>query len=308
MFGWSRDEFWFWFGVWTSILALVIAGTVTFTGLVPAPWEPKITKLCADLFAINNVILTAAKLRGYMIARSASVDVAKAAVNVLIGAFVLSLFLSGGAAMAQGRQVQVRPAAAAAATSAPAPIFCDTLNLIPGCKPKPDSTAPAITSDQPCDITILTKLTPANLMATIKKCMSNENGSLADGAEAALKSAKAFTQTGATTPNPDQDAINCLTPATALFRAGMQTPAQPAVPAVPATDTTAAVVAKDAVPAKDPSLILLFEKFSEFELAGGITSCQTWFNRVNNAAFAGAGQAVGSAAVFGTAAAVLAPK
>ena len=63
------DEFWFWFGVWTSILALVIAGTITFTGLVPDEWSPRIVKICADLFAINNVILAAAKTRGYLKSR-----------------------------------------------------------------------------------------------------------------------------------------------------------------------------------------------------------------------------------------------
>ena len=58
------EEFWYWFGVWTSLLALVIAGTVTFTGLVPSAWEPMIVKLACDFFAINNVVLTAAKFRG----------------------------------------------------------------------------------------------------------------------------------------------------------------------------------------------------------------------------------------------------
>jgi hypothetical protein len=66
------DEFWFWFGVWTSALALIIAGTVTFTGLVPTAWEAKIVRIAADFFAINNVILTAAKARGYISARNAA--------------------------------------------------------------------------------------------------------------------------------------------------------------------------------------------------------------------------------------------
>ena len=46
--------------------------SVTFTGLVPPDWQPKIVTGAADLFAINNVILTAAKVRGYLDAKTAA--------------------------------------------------------------------------------------------------------------------------------------------------------------------------------------------------------------------------------------------
>ena len=89
------DEFWFWFGVWTSILALVIAGTITFTGLLPDEWSPKIVKICADLFAINNVILAAAKTRGYLKARDGAslVSDAYTVAKALIAVFVLGTVL-----------------------------------------------------------------------------------------------------------------------------------------------------------------------------------------------------------------------
>ena len=104
----SRDEFWFWFGVWTSPLALVIAGTVTFTGPVPAPPEPKIVKICVDLFAINNAILTAAKLRGYIVDRAARlVPEAATVAKVLIAAFVLSMFLAGGSQRAEAASAKL---------------------------------------------------------------------------------------------------------------------------------------------------------------------------------------------------------
>jgi len=227
-------------------------------------------------------------------------NVVKAAAVILFLIFAISAMVTQPAA-AQGNK-----RSGGTVTSQPA--FCDPLNLIPGCRPNPFSAAPATDSDQPCDITILTKLTPTNLVPTIKKCISNGSASLADGADKALASAKVFTQTGASSPSPDNDAINCLSPAAALFRAGEQTAAVPEVPAVLNPDGTVKTQAVPAVPAKDPSMILLFEKFSEFELAGGITSCQTWFNRVNNAALAGAANAVGSAATVGAAAALVVPK
>jgi hypothetical protein len=116
-----REEFWFWFGVWTSALALVIAGTVSFTDLIPAAWEPKVVKIAADFFAINNLILTAAKARGYLNAKAvaAVADTAKVA-GVLIAAFALSLFLASGSAQA---------ASAAPAAKKTCLIPLDPLNL-----------------------------------------------------------------------------------------------------------------------------------------------------------------------------------
>ncbi len=106
------DEFWFWFGVWTSILALVIAGTITFTGLLPDEWSPRIVKICADLFAINNVILAAAKTRGYLKSRDGAslVSDASTVAKVLIAVFVLGTVLIAPATAAP--LPKARPAAA----------------------------------------------------------------------------------------------------------------------------------------------------------------------------------------------------
>ena len=108
------DEFWFWFGVWTSILALVIAGTITFTGLLPDEWSPRIVKICADLFAINNVILAAAKTRGYLKSRDGAslVSDASAVAKVLLVAFVLGTVCIAPATA--GPLPKPRPATAAA--------------------------------------------------------------------------------------------------------------------------------------------------------------------------------------------------
>src|ERR1700694_488671 len=99
----TRDEFWFWFGVWTSILMLVVAGAINFTGAIPDAWVPVVTKWCAIFAAANNAILTAAKFRGYLSAKAAAiVPDASTVAKILIAAFVLSMFLANGSAQAQG--------------------------------------------------------------------------------------------------------------------------------------------------------------------------------------------------------------
>jgi len=105
---WSRDEFWFWFGVWTSIPMLAGAGTViSFSDWFEPAMATKIAKACLGVAAINNVVLTAAKFRGYMDAKiAASLPDPTAMINVLIAAFLLSAILFAPPALAQG---QVRP-------------------------------------------------------------------------------------------------------------------------------------------------------------------------------------------------------
>lgn len=173
----------------------------------------------------------------------------------------------------------------------------------------------------PCDFNMLLKLTPANLIPTIKECISNQNSTIAADMARALESAQNF-------KNVDQDAVNCLTPGLALVKAGIQvpavpavaaqpaipavpaqaaipeTPTSPAVPAVPAQAAVPAVVGVDAVPAQDPGVFLLFQKYREFTLAGALTSCQTWVNEpVQATAAAGVGAVAGVAG-----AALLVPK
>jgi hypothetical protein len=285
----------FYFGVWTSILLMIAsAGVNFFDGALPAAYIPIIVKWCSILGTINSAILTAAS--GYSsnkfgpMVSAPIAPTAQAVVKVLLVAFALSMFLAGNPAMAQGPR---------AVRQASAPPVCDPLNLIPGCRPNPNSTAPATDSDRPCDITILTKLTPANLVPTIKKCVSNVNSSLVNDTSRALDSAKAFQ------PNPDQDAVNCLAPGLALFKAGVQVPAVPEAPAVLNADGSVKTPAVAAVPAQDPGPILLFQKYREFTLAGGLTSCQNWVNTPVNATLA-AGAGAGATAIAG--AALIAPK
>lgn len=170
----------------------------------------------------------------------------------------------------------------------------------------------------PCmDITVLFKLTPANLLPTMKGCMQDVNNQLVSDTQRALDSAKAFTGSATgTTAAGDQDAINCLSPALALFEAAAILPAVPAIPAqdaVPAVLNTDGSIKTPAVPAVaavagkpevDPGPFLLFQKYREFTIVGGLTSCQAWVNApVNATAAAGA---AGIGAVAG--AALLLPK
>jgi hypothetical protein len=177
---------------------------------------------------------------------------------------------------------------------------------------KPDPAAPL-----PCmDIRVLTKLTPDNLVPTFRGCKIEVIGQLVKDTSAALDSAKAFT--GSATAGSaagavvgDNDAINCLTPALALFKAAMPTQAVAAVTPVPAVlnaDGSVKVPAVQAVPAvaaNDPGPVLLYQKYREFTLAGALTSCQAWFNGPINAT---AAAGLGGAATVAGGAALLLPK
>lgn len=162
-------------------------------------------------------------------------------------------------------------------------------------QPAPDPTVAL-----PCDFKMLTKLTPDNLVPTVKACLSDVNSKLVLDTQRALASAKAYggSNTGTTTTSGagDGDAVNCLTPALAIFQAGVQVPAIPAVVAADGTVTT------PAVPAQDPGPILLYQKYREFTLSGALTACQAWFNGPINATaaagVAGLGTAVGAAALL----------
>jgi len=174
---------------------------------------------------------------------------------------------------------------------------------------KPAKADPA--APLPCmDIRVLTKLTPDNLVPTFRGCKIEVIGQLVKDTSAALESAKAFTGSATGTasnssaPVGDNDAINCLTPALALFKAAMPTQAVAAQDAVPAqlnadgSVKVPAIPAVPAVPANDPGPVLLYQKYREFTLAGALTSCQAWFNGPINATaaagLAGAATAVGA--------------
>jgi hypothetical protein len=186
--------------------------------------------------------------------------------------------------------------------------------------------APPSTAALPCmDITMLPKLTPFNLIPTMKACVQDVNNQLVTDTQRALDSAKAFAGKPNADGSPpvaigDNDAINCLTPALALFKAAAIIPANPGSPAVdavaavpavlnpdgsvktPAVPAVAAVAAVPATPELDPGPILLGQKFREFTLAGGLTSCQNWVNEpiqaVTAAGIAGVSTAVAGAALI----------
>lgn len=218
-------------------------------------------------------------------------DAAKAIVGaVLIAAFALSFLLAGAPAFAQ------TGAAKSNITRPRLPI--DPLGLndqtIAGTTAAPAPTTVAL----PCTFQMLIHLTPENLLPTINSCIA---GKLVADTQRALTSAQDFGTTG----KGDADAVNCLTPALAIFQAGVQVPAVPEVAAALNADGTVKTPAVPAVPAQDPGPILLFQKYREFTLSGALTSCQAWFNAPINATIA-AGIAGAGTAVAG--AALLAPK
>lgn len=156
----------------------------------------------------------------------------------------------------------------------------------------------------PCmDISVLTKLTPVNLVPTLKGCEEAGVNKLVVDTERALDSAKAFTGSATgTTATGDSDAINCLSPGLALFKAAAIIPAVPDTPAVLNTDGSVKTPAVPGTPEIDPGPILLFQKYREFTIVGGLTSCQTWINGPVNATaaagIAGVATATGAAALL----------
>jgi hypothetical protein len=163
------------------------------------------------------------------------------------------------------------------------------------------------TAALPCmDISVLTKLTPQNLVPTLKGCEIAGVNQLVTDTARALASAQAFTGSATgTTATGDNDAINCLSPGLALFKAAAIVPAVPDTPAVLNADGSVKTPAVSGTPEIDPGPILLFQKYREFTIVGGLTSCQTWINGPVNAT-AAAGLAGAAAATAG--AALLAPK
>lgn len=281
------------FGIWTSVLMMIAGiGPAFFDGALPPAIALMVAKWCAIFGAINSVILTG----GIGLSSSApgpfvgkQISATQTVVKVLLAAFVLSIFL---------------PCSALAAPLPRPRIPFDPLKLndqtIAGTKAVPATTDPLV-----CDFHILTQLKPDNLVDIIKTCVETQKQELVDTTQRALDSAKSFS------PNPDQDAINCLTPALALFKAAQVIPAVAAVAAQDAVAATAtapaipAVAAVAAQPEREPGLILLFQKYREFVLAGALTSCQSWVNTpVNATVSAGAG----AVATGAGAAALLAPK
>jgi len=69
-----------------------------------------------------------------------------------------------------------------------------------------------------------------------------------------------------------------------------------------------AVAAVPAQPAKNPGLILLFQKYREFILSGGLTSCKTWVDTPVNATIAQGINNAGSVIGVAAGAAALLPK
>lgn len=151
------------------------------------------------------------------------------------------------------------------------------------------------TAALPCTFQMLTKLTPANLLPTINQCIA---GKLVSDTQRALDSASKFGTTG----KGDADAVNCLTPALAIFQAGVEIPAVPDTPAVLNPDGSVKTPAVAGTPAQEPGPILLYQKYREFTLSGALTSCQSWFNGpINATAAAGLGAAstaIGAAALI----------
>lgn len=279
-------KFTFWFGVWTNVLALLAGYSLQHAPAAIAAYASDAQWYAGVIVQSNSLILTA--LAGVSSPKAGPLAgvPASAAKPVIILFIMLAALALSSSAHAQGR----RPAV----TGNPiADIKTDLAQQKAAAISEPSDSAAAL----PCTFKMLTKLTPANLLPTITQCIATK---LVADTQRALTSAQAYGTTG----KGDADAINCLTPALAIFQAGVEVPAVPEVPAVLNPDGSIKTPAVAAVPAQDPGPILLYQKYREFTLSGALTSCQSWFNGPINAT-AAAGLGAASTAIGG--AALLAP-
>ena len=271
---------------WGAYLGLLVlleqaighGGAAMLTNVVPTSWIDHITATCNALANLGVVIMT------YQAGVSApqAGPWTNAPVSPVVKVIVLAVALSAlvfGVDPAQA-QTKLGPIGQKIAND-----VNQTKAVVTG---QPVLAAPLV-----CDFKIFTQLKPDNLIDVIKTCVNEQKMELVDNTQRALESAKAFT------PNPDQDAVNCLDPGLALFKAALPIRA---IPEQPATATTPVVAAQ---PAHEPGIILLFQKYREFVLRGALTSCQAWVNTPVNATIsAGIGAAAGAAG----AAAIFVPK
>lgn len=283
---------------WIVVLAWLVGvqkgigqGAISLTNMVPDSWIPHVIAWNNGLawLGVGLMGLFAAlssNASGPLISvpniQLSSIDT-KAVAKVLLVAFALSVFFAGGSAMAQ---IQIKT---------PQQMINDLRAENATLKQQVTTVVtPAPASDAPlaCDFKMFTHFTPENLIPTLKGCFANGDAKIVKDATNALASAKAFKGNIG-----DGDGINCLTPGLEIIKAGAVIAY---VPAVMSTDGTTVMTPE--VPAQDPGLITLYQKYREFTLAGGLTACQTWFNGpINATAAAGAGgvaTAIGAAALL----------
>lgn len=268
-----------WLGLVVTIEHGISGGALSLTNMIPDAWIVTVKAWSSGLEFIGTAIMTwwaavSSPQSGPLI----NTPLAPVSKAIIILAVVLgSLFALPGDARAQIKtpgQIQQDIDAALKRTNA------KVVNAV-----SPAAPATAL----PCTFQMLIHLTPENLLPTINSCIA---GKLVTDTQRALTSAQSYGTSG----KGDADAVNCLTPALAIFQAGVQVPAVPAVTAPDGTVTT------PAVPAQDPGPILLYQKYREFTLSGALTSCQSWFNGPINATIAagiaGAGTAIAGAALI----------
>lgn len=283
---------------WAMYLGLLVTieqaighGTVSLTNLVPGSWAPYITSWCNFLAFIGTAIMTyQAAVSSPMAGPAVNTPIApaaKVAIFLIAALAVLSFSVPAHAQIKTPGQIKRDIDALGQKLNAGVQQQVAAVT-------KPADTATAL----PCmDISVLTKLTPQNLVPTLKGCEIAGVNQLVTDTSRALDSAKAFTGSATgTTASGDNDAINCLTPGLALFKAAA------IIPAVPAILNADGTVQTPAVAEIDPGPILLFQKYREFTIVGGLTSCQTWLNGPVNATaaagIAGVGAAMAGAALL----------
>lgn len=273
-------------------LSLLFSGAPAFAGSGPLVqhrlWIALTIAIWLGVFAVTLGTVWVARSAFQRVRRALSTPVV---IRILLAAFTLSLLFPGGEARAQSAKLKTLPEIKRDIDTA--------LGNGASKSAKADASTDDPTAALPCmDITMLKKLTFQNLKPTMEAC----KGQLVEDTQRALDSATNYTPTGAKAPTGDNDAVNCLTPALALFKAGV------IVPAVPAVLNDDGSVKVAAVPEQKPGPILLAQKYREFTLSGGLTSCQNWIDQPANATLSAAGKGVAGAAGLGTAALAVLPK
>jgi hypothetical protein len=245
-------------GILVAFEQAVSHGTLQLTSAIPHTWIPAVTAWCTILAFIGNLVMTGLAAPGF--SKPPTAAIAKVFAWLIVPLALVMLL--GGPAGAQGPTPRARP-------SLTGDIPADIKNAV---NPTAASTQSGglfghekTVNNAPCDFNFFTALKAENLLDQINLCVSAQ---LVEDTKAALDSA---------TASKDQVGVTCLTPGLAILQAARSAMAPPPAPTPAAADAPpAAAPGADSAPTKNPRLILLFQKWREFGIAGGPSACKSW--------------------------------
>lgn len=251
-------------GVLVNIELGIAHGGVSLAGMFPDAWNSHIIAWANGLGWLGGIIMTSLAGIGVIPRVQVPMAAAKMVASFAIGTTAFALMVSPALAQSRVPTPQSRPAT---------PIENAVQDIKNKINPAEGASTPTglfgqPVSNAPCDFSLFAALKAENLIAQLKLCISAQ---FVDDVAAALDSA---------TTVKDTVGMSCLTPGLAILKAA-QTAMSPPTPAPSPTPgatppDTPAPPATSQPPSFNPRLVLLFQKFREFGIAGGPSACKSW--------------------------------